>query len=134
MENKANYAVKVAQTIFEQLKATTEPSVILSWGLHGIGAGYVDNGSGFKCPCLLFKVSGLLHDGYVAIAYNEGSDLYDVCLFDHSGNRVGDWHHGIYFDVMGNLIDSIVERSPEWTDEQYCQLSSQDSLKKMLET
>ena len=123
------YAREIANTILRQLLATTESSVVFSWGIRGIGYGYVSVDK-VKSPCLIFKVSGLLHKGIVCIAYDEGSDSYSVCLMDNDGQPVGEWIHDVYFDELGDKIDAMVEKDPALPDDEYYKLAMADSDKK----
>ena len=124
------YAREIANTILRQLLATTERSVVFSWGIHGVGYGYVSMTPEAKNPCLIFKVSGLLHTGIVCIAYNEGADTYSIAKMDSDGQPIGDWLHDVYFDEMGGKIDAMVEKDPALSDEAYYRLAMDDSDKK----
>ena len=79
-------------------------------------------------PCLVLDVSGLVHKGRVIVAYNEGADTYEVCLKDKNGNRIGEWHDDVYCDEVGSLVDSLVERPLDMSQEDYETLSSIDSI------
>lgn len=126
------YATNVAKTAWGWITATVPPSVPMSWGVHGIGAGFIMNGQGYKLPALILKVSGVLHTGLVVVALNEAMDVYEVALVDEKTNKmVGHWHTNVYGDMLAELIDGLVERSPEMTDEEYARLSSADSARKM---
>lgn len=98
------YILDTAETIRQQLVATTPFNIICSWGaLHGFNA-TVHNGM----AALKFKVNGRLFKGDVVIAYNEGGDFYEVYLVnEQETQRVGG---EVYFDEMGDLIDEAVER------------------------
>ena len=125
-------AVRMAKTALNQIIATTDANIICSWGVSGWGAGWIFNENGCYLPCLILDVSGLIHTGRVIIAYNEGSDVYEVALYDAKGNRKGDWHTDVYCDELGSLIDSLVERPKGMSDEDYKELSELDSFYKMV--
>ena len=100
----------------------------MSWGIRGHGAGYVRGRDGIVMPCLILDVSGLMHTGRVVVALNEGADVYEVALYDVRGNRVGDWIGDVTCDMLGSLLDSLIERPNEMTDEDYKELSEIDSF------
>ena len=125
-------AVRVANLIIKQLTDTTDVNVLRSWGVRGHGAGYVRGRDGIEMPCLILDVSGLIHTGRVVVALNEGDDVYEVALYDVRGNRVGDWIGDVTCDMLGSLLDSLIERSKGMTDEDYKDLSEFDSFIKCL--
>ena len=121
-------AVRVANIIIEQLTYTTDANVLMSWGVRGHGAGYVRGRDGIEMPCLILDVSGLMHTGKVVVALNEGSDVYEVALYDAFGERCGDWIGDVTCDMLGSLLDSLIERPIGMTDEDYKDLSEIDSF------
>lgn len=125
-------AVRVANLIIKQLTDTTDVNVLMSWGVRGHGAGYVRGRDGIETPCLILDVSGLIHTGRVVVALNEGADVYEVALYDVRGNRVGDWVGDVTCDMLGSLLDSLIERPKGMTDEDYKDLSEIDSFIKCL--
>ena len=125
-------AVRVANLIIKQLTDTTDVNVLMSWGVRGHGAGYVRGRDGIEMPCLILDVSGLIHAGRVVVALNEGADVYEVALYDVRGNRVGDWIGDVTCDMLGSLLDSLIERQNGMTDEDYKNLSEIDSFIKCL--
>ena len=125
-------AVRVANLIIKQLTDTTDVNVLMSWGVRGHGAGYVRGRDGIKMPCLIIDVSGLMHTGRVIVALNEGADVYEVALYDTRGERCGDWIGDVTCDMLGSLLDSLIERPKGMTDEDYKDLSEIDSFIKCL--
>ena len=125
-------AVRVANVIIDQLKATTDINVLMSWGVRGHGAGYVRGRDGIEMPCLILDVSGLIHTGRVIVALNEGDDVYEVALYDVRGNRVGDWIGDVTCDMLGSLLDSLIERPKGMTDDDYKEMSELDSFIKCI--
>lgn len=121
-------AMRVANLIIEQLTDTTDANVLMSWGVRGHGAGYVRGRDGIEMPCLILDVSGLMHTGRVVVALNEGADVYEVSLYDAHGERVGDWIGDVTCDMLGSLLDSLIERPIGMTDEDYKELSEIDSF------
>lgn len=121
-------AVRVANIIIEQLTDTTDANVLMSWGVRGHGAGYVRGRNGIEMPCLILDVSGLMHTGRVVVALNEGADVYEVALYDAWGERCGDWIGDVTCDMLGSLLDSLIERPKGMTDEDYKELSEIDSF------
>lgn len=100
------YVMHVAETIRQQLLATTPVDVICSWGaLHGfIATAYKDMAT------LKFFVKGRLFKGYVLIAYNE-MDYYEIYLQNESGTKC--IHEECYFDQLGEVIDVAIERGED---------------------
>ena len=121
-------AVRVANVIIDQLKATTDINVLMSWGVRGHGAGYVRGRDGIEMPCLILDVSGLIHTGRVIVALNEGDDVYEVALYDVRGNRVGDWIGDVSCEMLGSLLDSLIERPKGMTDDDYKEMTLEELL------
>lgn len=117
------YILQTADTIRQQLLATTPMNVICSWGaLHGFMAtAYKDMAT------LMFKVSGRLFKGFVLVAYNE-MDYYEVYLRDESGIRLV--HPEVYFDQLGDIIDEAIERGDN--PEEYEAFIAEEKAKLML--
>lgn len=131
LEKKIN-AVRVANLIIKQLTDTTDVNVLMSWGVRGHGAGYVRGRDGIEMPCLILDVSGLMHTGRVVVALNEGADVYEVALYDAWGERCGDWIGDVTCDMLGSLLDSLIERPKGMTDDDYKEMSELDSFIKMV--
>lgn len=109
------YVMQIADTIRQQLLATTPMNVICSWGaLHGFFATvYKDMAS------LVFKVNGRLFKGEVLISYNE-MDYYELYLKDTNGIRLV--HPEVYFDQLGDIIDETIERGTDAKEyEAFCE-------------
>lgn len=93
----------VAQVILQQLKASASRRM-MCWGTRDfIG---MPNG-------LRFRVSGLLHRGYVYVIYAQGSDTYTVQI---ANIRKREWIvkkevTEVYCDNLGDVIDGLVEQS-----------------------
>lgn len=109
------YVIQIADTIRQQLLATTPMNVICFWGaLHGFFATeYKDMAT------LVFKVNGRLFKGEVLISYNE-MDYYELYLKDASGIRLV--HPEVYFDQLGDIIDETIERGTDAKEyEAFCE-------------
>lgn len=128
-----DYLLSVANTIWQQiLVGGGDISIPMSWGIGkrvAIARRCSDNE---LRPCLALKVSGLLHQGWVIIALNEGHDTYEVLLVNEDGMYDKDgWIKDVYCDELTSLIDSLVER-PVWMgDDEYYEKAMADSDKKM---
>ena len=61
---------------------------------------------------LMFKVNGHHHKGYVLITL-DWSDTYNVHLISTHGNIIKSFDM-VYFDMLVEIIDSNVERIPEY--------------------
>lgn len=110
-----SYINDIAETIRQQLLATTPFNVICSWG-----AFYGFYSAPYKgMPALLFKVNGRLFKGIVIVAYND-NDTYEVYLRDSKGDRL--LATDVYFDMLGDVIDTAIEKgNSEEEYETFCQ-------------
>lgn len=133
MKYSTGFLMQFANTVLHQIVAGVGQFVVMSWGVRGHGIGTVSKDDGTQMPCVILKVSGLIHTGLVVIALNEGADTYEVQLRDNDGNVVGDWRTDVYCDELGALIDSLIERPDGMSDDDYERESSRDSYLKMLE-
>ena len=98
-----DYVMQTANTIAQQLLATTRQNVLFSWGaFYGFRAAIYKDMAALK-----FKVNGRLFQGDVIIAYNE-NDTYEVYLKNEGGTRLV--KDDVYFDEMGEVIDVAIER------------------------
>lgn len=122
----------IAKTMWRQIVGTVGFSVPMSWGISAMYAVERECRDGMLCPCLMIFTNGLLHTGWVCVAYNEGVDTYEVSLLDENANYK-EWHTNLFFDELGFKIDSLVERKNEWTDDEYHSKAMADSDKKMAE-
>lgn len=98
-----DYVMQTANTIAQQLLATTRQNVFFSWGaFYGFRATIYRDMAALK-----FRVNGRLFHGDVIIAYNE-NDTYEIYLQDKDGTRLV--KDDVYFDEMGEVIDVAIER------------------------
>ena len=81
----------------------TQLMVVYSWGFHKPMA--LQNG-------LRFKVQGFKFRGVVDVVYNEGRDLFDVSFI--KSNKVVKSIDGVFFDMLVDVIDDYVERTPDY--------------------
>ena len=81
----------------------TQLMVVYSWGFHKPMA--LQNG-------LRFKVQGFKFRGIVDVVYNEGQDLLDISFI--KANKVVKSIDGIFFDMLVDVIDDYVERTPDY--------------------
>jgi hypothetical protein len=93
--------MKMAEYIMSILK--TQLMVVWSWGFHQPMA--LQNG-------LRFKVSGFKFCGVVDIVYNEGHDLFDISFI--KSNKVVKSVDGVYFDMLIDVLDDFIERTPDY--------------------
>lgn len=125
---KTNYTAsqvnEIVMTINAQINATTRKSIIWSWGVsRRFATIYNDMAS------LGLRVSGCLHKGYVYVAYDEGCDLYNVYIVNMKG-VVKNESLGVFCDEIGAVIDAMIERAPEITDDEYKTRAMADSRRK----
>jgi len=105
----AEFINYTASTILNVLKA--RPTHLMSWGSRSFKACEFESK-----PALRFRVSGFLHSGLVYVAYNEASDLYDVYI-TNMRSRILKISEGIYFDMLTDVIDHLVETKNDKSDE-----------------
>jgi hypothetical protein len=99
------FIMETAETIRQQLVHLTDMNILLSWGISNLVA-TTHNGM----AALKFTVRGRLHRGAVIIAYDEGSDYYQIFLRDAKGVRK------IAQDVDFESLSSIIDRAVETGD------------------
>ena len=110
-----SYTIRVATTIWQQLKNFTDFSVLWSWGIHKVRPATLGSQAG-----LAFDVNGFQYKGTVIIKLDEGADLYDICLVQDGKLTIV--ISEVYFDELGSIIDDIVERRQGMSDEEYGQM------------
>lgn len=110
-----SYTIRVATTIWQQLKDFTDFSVLWSWGIHKVRPAALGSQAG-----LAFDVNGFQYKGTVIIKLDEGADLYDICLVQDGKLTIV--RSEVYFDELGSIIDDIVERRQGMSDEEYGQM------------
>ncbi len=110
-----SFTIRVATTIWQQLKDFTDFSVLWSWGIHKVRPVALGSQSG-----LAFDVNGFQYKGTVIIKLDEGADLYDICLVQEGKLTIV--RSEVYFDELGSIIDDIVERRQGMSDEEYGQM------------
>ncbi len=115
----------IAETINQQIGFTANIIVQLTWGVSKRLATIYKGMATLK-----LRVSGAIHKGWVYISLNQGTDTYEITLTDVHGNIKKELTD-IYFDQLGTLIDSLVERPSDKTDDEYAKIAMADSKKKM---
>lgn len=107
------YVMQVAQTAQQQLIATTQANVLMSWGIKEFAATVYSG-----MPALRIKVNGRLHAGYVIVALN-GSDYYEVYLL--KGMDAKCVSEEVCYDELAEVIDRAIEKgSDEKEYEEFC--------------
>lgn len=115
----------IANTINQQISLTANIIVQLTWGVSKRLATIYKGMATLK-----LRVSGAIHKGWVYISLNQGTDTYEITLTDVHGNIKNELTD-IYFDQLGTLIDSLVERPANMTDNEYTKIAMADSKKKL---
>ena len=115
----------IANTINQQIGLTANIIVQLTWGVSKRLATIYKGMATLK-----LRVSGAVHKGWVYISLNQGTDTYEITLTDVHGNIKNELTD-IYFDQLGTLIDSLVERPANMTDNEYAEIAMADSKKKL---
>ena len=118
--------MKIANEINRQIRCGVTADVIMSWGISKRIATVYQNRA-----TLALRVNGILHKGWVYISLDEGRDVYIVTLLSADKKNMVSVNDEVYCDDLGSLIDSLVERKMEWTDEEYEKLALEDSEKKL---
>ena len=98
------YLSEMAAYIWKIL--TVNPSIPMSWG--------VDPNSLISSEdALEFHVQGFLFTGNVRVVYIEGTDLFEVYLYNDDGSlqeRIQD----VYLDTLTDVIDEKVEKTADY--------------------
>lgn len=123
---KQEFIMKIANEINRQIRCGVTADVIMSWGISKRIATVYQNRA-----TLALRVNGILHKGWVYISLDEGRDVYIVTLLSADKKNVVSVNDEVYCDDLGSLIDSLVERKMEWTDEEYEKLALEDSERKL---
>ena len=120
------FALRIANESNRQICCGVTPDVVLSWGVSKrIAAVYNDKAT------LVLRVSGVLHKGWVYVSLDEGRDCYVVTLLSSDRKTVVGVRDEVYCEELGSVIDCLVERKEEWTDEEYEKLAMADSEQKL---
>lgn len=98
----------------------------MSWGVSKRIAMIYENRA-----TLALRVNGVLHKGWVYVSLDEGRDCYVITLLSSNKKKVVSVRDEVYCEELGGVIDNLVERKEEWTDEQYAKLAMADSMRKM---
>ena len=114
----------IAAEAHNQLFCSITPVIYHSWGVYWRTYGFYED-----MPTLMLKVSGAVHKGWVYVSLNEGKDLYEVRLLNKDREVVA-LVDEVYFDDLGSLIDSMIERPIGMSDEEYEELAMADSIAK----
>lgn len=102
---------RVANTIYNQLKAQTPANVFWAWAAFGPFEPVE-----FKdMPALKFPVDARLHKGNVIIALN-CLDVYEIYLTDENGENVREVNDECYFDQLRDVIDRAIEVGDDWDE------------------
>lgn len=120
------FLMKIANEINRQIRCGVTVDVIMSWGISKrIATVYQDRAT------LALRVSGVLHKGWVYISLDEGKDCYVVTLLSADKSKVIKVRDEVYCEELGSVIDNLVERKEEWTDDMYKELAFADSEMKL---
>ena len=118
--------MKIANEINRQIRCGVTADVIMSWGVSKrIATVYQDRAT------LALRVSGVLHKGWVYVSLDEGRDCYVVTLLSADKSKVIKVRDEVYCEELGSVIDNLVERKEEWTDDMYKKLAFADSERKL---
>lgn len=120
------FVLKIANEIIRQIQCGVTPSIVMSWGVSKrMATVYEDRAT------LALRVSGVLHKGWVYVSLDEGRDVYIVTLLSDDRKTVVNVRDEVYCEELGSVIDNLVERKEEWTDEEYERLAMADSERKL---
>ena len=120
------FIMATAKTIEQQILWSINKWEYLSWGISKKVAIEYEG-----MATLALRVSGAVHKGWVFISLNEGKDCYEVRLLNVARTKVKRTLEEVYCDNLGEVLDGLIERKTEWTDEQYKNKGARDSAKKM---
>lgn len=120
------FLMKIANEINRQIRCGVTVDVIMSWGISKrIATVYQDRAT------LALRVSGVLHKGWVYVSLDESRDCYVVTLLSADKSKVIKVRDEVYCEELGSVIDNLVERKEEWTDDMYKKLAFADSERKL---
>lgn len=107
--NDFNTTDKLAKRSFEPIETMKvlkhNISIYWSWGVSRT-VNLLNKG-------LLLSVNGNLHKGFVLITL-DWDDTYTVTFLNKQYNEVKEQKTMVYFDVLVEIIDSEIERIPEY--------------------
>ena len=108
----------IAHGISQIICATTDASVIASWGIRSTSWAILKD-KGDELPCLVLHVSGLVHCGLVFVAYDMERNWYMIKLMNAKAGYESGWYRGIYYEDIGKRIDELVERPVGMSGKEY---------------
>lgn len=120
------FLMQVANEINRQIRCGVTAEVVMSWGVYKRIATVYNS-----MATLALRVSGVLHKGWVYVSLDEGRDCYIITLLSPDKKTVVGVRDEVYCEELGSVIDSIIERKDEWTDEEYKKLALADSERKL---
>lgn len=100
----AQEVMKTARYVQEIFQ--TQWPVVFGWGYSQPTAVRFRNRK-----ALCFHVNGFLHRGFVVVALNEGTDLFEVYTLDENRQVLPGEETEVYFDTLVDTIDRMVETS-----------------------
>jgi hypothetical protein len=92
---------KIAKLVWNVIRNAS--SISMSWGIDCKTIESDEN-------LIRFHVQGFLHKGTVEVKYNQGTDLFEISLFDESGNLT-EKLEDIYIDQLVDVIDNHIENN-----------------------
>ena len=120
------FLMRIANEINRQIRCGVTPSIQMSWGVSKRIATLYENRA-----TLALRVSGVLHKGWAYVSLDEGRDCYIITLLSSDKKKVVSVCDEVYCEELGSVIDNLIERKEEWTDEEYEKLAMADSEQKM---
>lgn len=108
----------------ELLKQIRQTNIYKSWGVESVEYGLYK-----EFPSIVLNVSGLKHTGKTVWGLDEGQDLYFCVNIDENGSEA-ERKDEVYLDMVLQSLDGLIERDPEWTDEEYRERATADSRAK----
>lgn len=115
-----SYLAQIVSTMLQQIEAGVGQNVMMSWGMEQVFASLYasykksSHTTQVLLPCLRFHVKG-----WVLVAYDASNDLYAILLIAENMKDIKKKITGVFADVLGTTIDSVVERDPSLSDEDY---------------
>ena len=112
--NGDEYAKQIAEISVSQI----DKNILFSWGVEKMICVCVND-----MPALGLLVNGFIHQGWVFVALNEGTDTYEIftCKTNSKEQTIEIEKHidDVYCDVLTDTIDGMIERGPSWSDDEY---------------
>lgn len=109
-----DFVLRITNEINRQIYCGVEINVVMSWGVSRRTATVYND-----MATLALRVNAILHKGWVYVSLDEGRDCYIITLLSNDRKTVVGVRDEVYCEELGSVIDNLIERKEEWTDDDY---------------